>query len=142
LPSGQTTEKILVREFISFAQVIDCSKEEIITKECLSRKSIKTTTTLLFKTNCDASNYTYFDVEAAKFIAENKVKIVGSESQSVDRFGDRSFSVHKILMSQNILIIEGLHLKQVKEGVYLFICLPLLIKDVEAAPARAVLIKI
>ncbi len=141
LPDGKTIDKVPVGEFISIAQVIDCSNEEVITKEILSKKSIKTAT-LLFKTRSYVENYTYFDVEAAKFIAESNVKIVGSEAPSVDRPGDKNYPVHKILLSHDILIVEGLNLKEVREGIYLFICLPLLIKDVEASPARGILIKI
>ncbi len=40
-----------------------------------------------------------------------------------------------------IIIIEGLRLKDIEEGIYKLIALPLKIKGVEASPIRAVLIK-
>jgi len=140
LPDGKTTEEISLNTFISFAQVIDCSKEKIITKECLKRKNISATT-LLFKTKSGINNYTYLDVNAAKFLVKNGIKIIGLESQSVDCFKDKDFPVHKILLNHDVLIVEGLNLKGAKEGTYIFVCLPLLIKNVEAAPARAILIR-
>lgn len=138
---GETVERIPIEALISFAYVIDCSRKKVIKKEDLREKGVKFRA-LLFKTKNDLENYTYFDVEAAKFIVENGVKIIGTESQSVDRFGDKTYPVHKIFSKQKILIVEGLNLKEVDEGAYVFICIPLLLLNAEAAPARALLIQI
>jgi arylformamidase len=44
------------------------------------------------------------------------------------------------LLNKGLFIIEGLRLKGIKEGRYDFIILPLKISNVEALPARAILI--
>jgi len=138
---GKTIDEFSIREFISFAQVIDCSDEQVITKDHLIKAGIKAPA-LLFKTKTDPENYTYFDLEAAVFLVENNVKIVGTEAQSVDKFGDKSYKIHKTLMKHGIIIVEGLNLKEAKEKIYLFMCFPILIKNVEGSPARAILIEI
>jgi len=137
---GKTVDSIPLNHLITFAQVIDCSNKEVITKRDLTGRDFLAT--LLFKTKSDLESYTHFDMEAANFIVKKGVRNVGTEAQSVDRFGDPEYPVHKTLLGNNIIIVEGLNLEQVKEGVYLFVCLPLLIKNVEAAPARALLIEI
>jgi arylformamidase len=42
-------------------------------------------------------------------------------------------------LSKDIVIIEGLRLKDINEGPYKLYCLPLSIKGVEASPARVIL---
>lgn len=44
-------------------------------------------------------------------------------------------------MSNGILIVEGLQLKDVEEGEYLLCVLPLKIAGSDGAPARAILIR-
>jgi len=43
------------------------------------------------------------------------------------------------LLGSNILILEGINLKEVPEGLYTLFCFPLKLSNVEAAPTRAVL---
>ena len=49
-------------------------------------------------------------------------------------------SAHGILMQAGVVIVEALDLREAPAGPYLLACLPLRIEDVEAAPARVVLI--
>jgi len=138
---GRTIDKIAVDELIGFAQVLDFSSEKVITKGLLTRKNI-TTQIVLFKVNDDIENYTYVSEDAASYLVHKKVKILGTEAPSVDKFGDKTYRVHKLLSMHDVLIVEGLYLKNVEEGIYLFVCAPLLILGVEASPARAFLIRI
>jgi len=48
---------------------------------------------------------------------------------------------HTTLMHQDIVIIEGLRLFHINPGRYFFVCLPLAVIGLEAAPARAILIE-
>jgi arylformamidase len=49
--------------------------------------------------------------------------------------------VHQILLGSGILIIEGLALQDVEEGIYDMICLPLKIKSADGSPARVIIRK-
>ena len=48
---------------------------------------------------------------------------------------------HNALLGKNIEIFEGLELSKINEGRYFFIGLPLKVKDGDASPIRAVLVK-
>ena len=65
---------------------------------------------------------------------------MGLESYNIDYEETPAFPVHHLLLSQNVLILEGLQLDQVEEGWYTLFCLPLKIGDVDGAPVRAVLV--
>ena len=78
--------------------------------------------------------------EAARVFAEAEILLLGNESQSVGPL-DSPMAVHKILLSKNIALLEGIVLKNVKEGRYILNCAPLNIKGFEGSPCRAILIE-
>ncbi len=65
---------------------------------------------------------------------------VGTDGLGIER-AQKGHPTHKILLGNDIIIIEGLRLKDVPEDVYDMFCLPLKIPGVEATPARVVLLK-
>ena len=76
---------------------------------------------------------------AARAFANAEILLIGNESQSVGPL-DSPMAVHKILLSKNIALLEGIVLKNVKEGRYILNCAPLNIKGFEGSPCRAILI--
>ena len=50
-------------------------------------------------------------------------------------------SIHEILLSKNIVLLEGIKLGNVSEGKYFLCAQPLNIKGIEGSPCRAILIK-
>jgi len=78
--------------------------------------------------------------EAARWIVKRGIKLIGVDYLSVDSFsGDKV--AHHTLLEAGVVIIEGLNLSHVAQGVYQLYCLPLRIVDSDGAPARVVLIK-
>lgn len=77
---------------------------------------------------------------AAKAFADNGVYLVGNESQTV---GPESApkKVHLILLEKEVVLLEGIRLSGVKEGVYLLCSAPLNLGGADGAPCRAVLIE-
>jgi arylformamidase len=69
------------------------------------------------------------------------VKLVGIDYLSVERFKSENFETHLILLSNGVVILEGVDLRNVPAGRYELICLPLRIAggSGDGAPARAVL---
>ena len=57
------------------------------------------------------------------------------------KYGDHTFPVHRKLLGNNILILEGIDLLNVPSGKFTLLCLPLKIKGGEASPVRAVLLE-
>ncbi len=51
-------------------------------------------------------------------------------------------AVHRILLGAEIVLLEGIRLSAVPEGVYFLNCAPLDLSDTDGAPCRAVLIDI
>lgn len=78
--------------------------------------------------------------EAAKVFVQEKVKLVGNESQTVGP-EDAPLEVHQILLGAGICLLEGVVLKDVPDGKYLLSAAPLNLGGCEGAPCRAILIK-
>lgn len=78
--------------------------------------------------------------DAARVFAETDILLIGNESQSVGPI-DAPMAVHKILLSKNIVLLEGIVLDEAKEGRYILNCAPLNLKNFDGAPCRAILIE-
>ncbi len=77
--------------------------------------------------------------EAAKVFADNAVKLFGNESQTVGP-EDAPKEVHQILLGAEIVLLEGIRLSDVPEGVFLLHAVPLNLGGCDGAPCRATLI--
>jgi arylformamidase len=77
--------------------------------------------------------------EAAKVFASSDLLLLGNESQT---FGpeDAPMEVHTILLGADVILLEGVRLKDVSEGVYLLNAAPLNLSGADGSPCRAVLI--
>jgi arylformamidase len=67
------------------------------------------------------------------------VKLVGIDTPSVDPFSSKDLLAHKAFLEYDMAILEGLVLRDVPEGVYELIALPLRLAGFDASPVRAVL---
>jgi arylformamidase len=87
------------------------------------------------------ADFTYLEPEAARALVLMGVRLVGIDYLSVEKFKPERFETHQALLSNSVVIIEGLDLRAVAPGVYELICLPLKIASGtgDGAPARAVL---
>jgi arylformamidase len=83
--------------------------------------------------------YTHLTGEAAKFLVDQGVKVVGVDYLSVEKFHSPAHPAHHALLGANVIIIEGLNLSEAEPGVYEMYCLPLKVKGADGAPARVVL---
>ena len=77
--------------------------------------------------------------EAARVFAEYGVDLIGNESQTVGPL-DAPMEVHRILLSRDVVLLEGVRLSCVPCGVYLLCALPLPLGGADGAPCRTVLI--
>ena len=86
-------------------------------------------------------DFTYISPGAAQLLADLKIKLVGIDYLSVEKFGAANFDTHVILLEKEIVIIEGLDLRAVSAGDYELICLPLKVVGGtgDGAPARTIL---
>lgn len=77
--------------------------------------------------------------EAAKVFAEAEILLLGNESQTVGP-EDAPMAVHLILLGADVVLLEGIRLSAVPEGVYLLNAAPLNLSGADGSPCRAVLI--
>ena len=77
--------------------------------------------------------------EAAKVFADAHLLLYGNESQTVGP-EDAPMAVHHILLGANVILLEGIRLAAVPEGIYLLNAAPLNLAGAEGSPCRAVLI--
>ncbi|MEX1308283.1 MAG: cyclase family protein, partial [Eubacteriales bacterium] len=68
------------------------------------------------------------------------IKGVGIDGLGIER-AQSDYATHRTLLGADIPIIEGLRLKDVAEGEYILVALPISIPEAEAAPVRAVLLE-
>ena len=77
--------------------------------------------------------------EAAEVFASSGLLLLGNESQTVGP-EDAPMEVHLILLGANVVLLEGIRLAEVPEGVYFLSAAPLNLSGADGSPCRAVLI--
>ncbi|HPV88308.1 MAG TPA: cyclase family protein [Bacteroidales bacterium] len=81
----------------------------------------------------------WLSVKAAAALSQSEIVLIGTENQTVGH-GVHEEQVHKVLLENNIVILEGLVLNEVPEGNYYLVSLPLKFGGMEGSPCRAVLL--
>ena len=78
-------------------------------------------------------------LEAAKVFASSNILLLGNEAQTI---GPQSapMAVHLALLSADVVLLEGIRLADVSEGIYFLNAAPLNLEGADGSPCRAVLI--
>jgi arylformamidase len=134
------------------ARVIQIRDEvDAIEAAHLPAQAIEGATRVLFKTRNSAfwsetargfrEDFTYLSTGAARSLISSGVRLVGIDYLSVEKFKAARHETHEVLLSNGVVIVEGLDLRRVMAGDYELICLPLKIAGGtgDGAPARAIL---
>jgi arylformamidase len=104
--------------------------------EGAERVLYKTPNSELWAQNEFPEEFARLDGEAAQFLVNRGVKLVGVDWLSV---GDED--AHHILLDAGVVPIEGLDLHGVEPGEYFLFAAPLKIESSDGAPARVVLVR-
>lgn len=141
-------DKIPLEAMAGECRVLAMEDVQFVSKQELEKHDLKKGEIILLKTSNSKHGYEKFredfahiTVDGAQCLAEKKVKTVGVDYLSVQKFHSGNQTVHSTLMEAGITIFEGLDLRGVKPGKYFFAGLPLKISGIDGAPARAVLIE-
>ena len=134
---GRSVDKIPLEYFVGECFVAE-EKGDICAKKALeilekARKS-GTDKRILIKGDVTVTE------DGARVFADADILLLGNESQSVGPI-DSPMAVHKILLRKDIVLLEGITLKDVKEGRYILNCAPLNLSGFEGSPCRAYLIE-
>ena len=152
IEGGATVDLLPLGSLIGAAEVVEVADDlKIIDANFVKSHCHRKSQRVLFKTRNSAfwdkpedgfrADYTYIDPAAARVLVESGVKLVGIDYLSVEQFQSNKFETHLALLSNGVVILEGLDLRAVPAGNYELICLPLKIKggSGDGAPARVVL---
>jgi arylformamidase len=147
--TGWTIDQIPLALLIGPVRIIEIPEVRGITADHLRNFKIQGCKRLLVKTRNSAfwdetplrfhQDYTAFTIDAAEYLLECNIELIGIDYLSLDLYLAADLPVHQLLYQQNVIGVEGLDLGQVSPGNYHLICLPLNIKSGDGAPVRAVL---
>lgn len=152
LEDGFDTALTLPERFIGEGLVIDCRGVEEGTEITVAQfreqeEKLKHADFVLLHTGWSRrwGSAGYFrgfpvpDTEAARYLTRLNLKGLGTDTPSFDSTDSKDFSVHHMLLSAGIALIENLTgLEQLPEEHFLFCCFPLKIRDGDGSPVRAV----
>jgi arylformamidase len=79
--------------------------------------------------------------EAARWIVERGIRLIGIDALSVGTFGPANRETHTTLLGNDVLVVELLDLSRVDPGLYDLVCLPLKLAIGDGAPARVLLVR-
>jgi len=71
------------------------------------------------------TDFTYATPATAKLLVDNDVVLVGIDYLSIEKSGSPGHPVHVTLLENEVVILEGLDLREVSAGDYELICMPL-----------------
>jgi arylformamidase len=146
IQNGYTLEDLELSKVITDCKVFDLTNvEDKITDKDLMGLDIQEGDFILLKTKNSfedilESNFIYVDKSGAEYLAKLKIKGVGIDSLGIER-DQPDHETHISLFNADIMILEGIVLKDIEEGKYLLNAAPIFIPGAEAAPVRAYLIK-
>lgn len=146
IDGAMTVDQIPLNLLIGRVKVLDIPSA-VITREVLEEFDFAEDARVLFKTRNSYlwndrsfnAEFVHLTKEAAELLVENGVKVVGIDYLSVEKYNFTTPDVHRTLLGNGTIIIEGLNLSEVDAGDYEMICLPMKIEGGDGAPARVVL---
>ncbi len=147
VPGGPMADQLDLRKCLGLTLVAALPGRSLIQKNDLASYDWSRFHRVLFKTKNSCFNpngkfqrdFTSLSEDAAEFLLEKGVQLVGIDYLSIEAENNPDFPVHHKLLENEIIILEGINLSAVPPGIYDLVCLPLKIENGDGAPARALL---
>lgn len=147
IPNGKRISDYSLERFHGKTKICHIQDNSSITKDELLQKSFDGYDKILFKTansarwaqNAFDRDFIGLSLPAAEHLVEIGVRLVGIDYLSIESIHSIGNRVHKLLLENDILILEGLDLSMITGEAYYLCCYPLKVKDAEASPVRALL---
>ncbi|HLO03555.1 MAG TPA: arylformamidase [Symbiobacteriaceae bacterium] len=142
---GATMEQVNLSRYIGPALVVGLEGRTLIERADLLALDLVGVERLLVRTgSCPDLNhfhpdFTAFAPEAIQYLAEQGIRLIGTDAHSVDPAESKELPAHHACRTAGILIVENLNLAGVPEGRYELIALPLKLAGADASPIRAIL---
>ncbi len=135
---GETVEQLELSKMVGYAYVTEqkgtvdaegareiLRNARAVSEDCAKR--------ILMKGDAEIS------AEAAEVFAESSIDLFGNESQTVGP-ASAPMRVHQILLGAKTVLLEGIRLGEVSEGIYFLCAQPLSLGGADGAPCRAILV--
>jgi len=147
IDGGAGVDELALNLLIGRARVVEITRRGGIGAEDFEaaglrediRVLLKTSNSRLWNSDVFHEDYTYVSEAGARYLVEQGVKVVGIDYLSIEQFRKPGAPAHRMLLSNGVIIIEGLNLAEAEPGMYELYCLPLRIAGGDGAPARVVL---
>ena len=138
IKDGKTVDEICLEAFVGMAYVAEhqgivTGDDAVEIIEKAKEQNPEAAKRILIKGDVEVS------LEAAKVFASSDILLLGNESQTIGP-QNAPMAVHLVLLGANVILLEGIRLSEVSEGVYFLNAAPLNLSGVDGSPCRAVLI--
>lgn len=138
LKDGKTVDAVCLESFVGMAYVAEhhgilSGKDAAGIMEKAKKQNPEAAKRILIKGEAEVS------LEAAKAFASSGMLLLGNESQTVGPEA-APMAVHLTLLAADVVLLEGIRLAEVAEGVYFLNAAPLNLSGADGSPCRALLI--
>lgn len=148
---GSTVDALDLRTLVGRAYVVDLTGVPLqICAEDLEARNIPLSAErLVFKTRNAAlwqregfqTDFVALGESGAHWLVARGIRLAALDYLSADLYTAQDFCAHDVLLSNGVVIVEGVFSGEIAEGWYTLVCLPLRLQGADGAPARAVLIQ-
>ena len=140
IKDGKTVDEICLKAFVGMTYVAEhqwivTDDDAIKIVEKAKEQNPEAAKRILIKGDVEVS------LEAAKVFASSDVLLLGNEPQTIGPQNE-PMAVHLVLLGANVILLEGIRLAEVPEGVYFLNAAPLNLSGADGAPCRAILIDV
>lgn len=143
---GVSIEYCSLSRYFGTCQVIDASSlSDEMTLEKLGSIEILAER-VLFKTKSLRAlsvwqdDFCFLSPDLVRHLALKGVKLIGIDTPSMDFAKSKELEAHQAFFQNDISILEGLVLDNIRSGLYVLVAFPLKMEGAEASPVRAVLL--
>lgn len=138
IKDGKTVDEICLEAFVGMAYVAEhqgivTGDDAVGILEKAKKQDPKAAKRILIKGDIEVS------LEAAKVFAASDILLLGNEPQTIGP-QNTPMEVHLALLGANVVLLEGIRLAEVSEGVYFLNAAPLNLAGADGSPCRAVLV--
>jgi arylformamidase len=147
VPGGATVDALPLEILMGKTRVLELLARERVERSDLEELDLRDDLRVLLKTRMSGQllrgpyqeDHVYLTEDAALYLAQAGLKLVGFDYLSIDRASSAGFPAHHALLGAGVIVVEGLDLSEVAPGEYDMACLPLRVASGDGAPARVVL---
>ena len=138
IKDGKTVDEICLNAVVGMAYVAEhygivTGEDAAEILEKAKKQNTEAAKRILIKGDVEVS------LEAAKVFASSNILLLGNEPQAIGP-QNAPMAVHLVLLGANVILLEGIRLSEVSEGVYFLNAAPLNLSGADGSPCRAILV--